>query len=54
MKELAIGIFIMLMLAAFMGSNDPLGWESQARIEQQTQLAIGLPQIGQDLLFEDG
>lgn len=40
MKELAIGIFIMLMLAAFMGSNDPLGWESQARIEQQTQLQI--------------
>lgn len=49
MKELAIGIFVVLVLAALSSGSDPLGWEAQARIEQQTQLQIATIQANTEL-----
>ena len=49
MKELAIGIFVVLLLAALSSGPDPLGWEAQARIEQQTQLQVATIQANAQL-----
>ena len=47
MRGLVIGIFILMILGATNLGSDPLGLESQARIEQQTQLQLAQLQLQQ-------